>query len=79
MNQISAEPALIEQLGSLTGQTVVCDANGRALGFFSPLQNHPRVEDLQLEPPLTIAETEDLRKTRTGKPLSEILDQLGIP
>jgi DNA-binding CsgD family transcriptional regulator len=36
------------------------------------------VEDLQLEPPLSIAETEELRKSRIGKPLSEILARLGI-
>jgi hypothetical protein len=32
---------------------------------------------LQLEPPLSIAETEELRKNRTGKPLEEILGRLG--
>jgi len=36
------------------------------------------VDDLQLEPPLSIAQTEELRKVRTGKPLDEILGRLGI-
>jgi hypothetical protein len=37
------------------------------------------VEDLNLEPPLSIVETEELRKkNRTGKPLKEILDRLGF-
>jgi hypothetical protein len=49
------------------------------VGFFSPLRGRPRIEELQLEPPLSIAETHDLRKkNRTGKPLDEILGRLGF-
>jgi DNA-binding CsgD family transcriptional regulator len=33
---------------------------------------------LQLEPPLSIAETEELREVKSGKPLGEILTRLGI-
>ncbi len=79
MQHITVGPALVEKLGELECQVVLCDSDGRAIGFFSPLQERPRVEDLQLEPPLSIAETEELRKVRTGKPLSEILDRLGLP
>ena len=79
MHKITVEAALGRQLGEMAGQAVLCDANGRALGFFSPLQNRPRVDELQLEPPLSISETEELRKVRTGKPLSEILGRLGLP
>jgi hypothetical protein len=78
MQEITVEPALGEQLGQLEGQAVLCDANGRALGFFSPLHDRPQVGDLQLEPPLSIAETEELRKIQSGKPLSEILARLGV-
>jgi hypothetical protein len=79
MHKITVEAALGLQLGEMAGQAVLCDANGRALGFFSPLQDRPRVENLHLEPPLSISETEELRKVRTGKPLSEILGRLGLP
>jgi len=79
MHQITVETALGQKLGEVLGQVVLCDAHGRALGFFSPLQDRPRVEDLQLDPPLSIAETEELRqKNRTGKPLEEILGRLGL-
>lgn len=78
MHQIIVAADLGQQLGALAGQAVICDSSGRALGFFSPLQNHVPVEQLQLEPPLSIAETEELRKVRTGKPLNEILARLGI-
>ena len=62
MHEITVEPALGEQLGQLAGQAILCDASGRALGLFSPLHDRPPVEDLQLEPPLSIAETEELRQ-----------------
>jgi hypothetical protein len=35
-------------------------------------------EEYDLEPPLSIAETEELRKVKTGKPLNEILARLGF-
>lgn len=79
MRQIVVEPALGEQLSKAGGQTVVCDSSGRALGFFSPLPDGTRLDDLQLEPPLSIAEVEELRKDRSGKPLSVILERLGLP
>jgi hypothetical protein len=78
MEQIIIQSALGDQLAKLPGDVVVCDAEGRAIGFFSPLPSTPQVKDLQLEPPLSIAETEELRKTRTGKPLEEILGRLGL-
>jgi hypothetical protein len=78
MQEVTIEPALIEKLGQLSGQAVLCDVDGRALGFFSPMPDHPLVKDLQLKPPLSIAETEELRKNRTGKPLAEILGRWGI-
>ena len=78
MHQIIVESGLGEQLSGLDGQAVLCDASGRALGLFSPLGEQVAAKDLQLEPPLSIAETEELRKTRTGKPLEEILQRLGV-
>ena len=78
MHQITVEPILGQKLRELAGQAILCDSNGRAIGFFSPLPDRLQVEDLQLEPPLSIAETEELRKVRSGKPLSEILGRLGI-
>jgi len=79
MQLLTVESALGQKLDAMAGQVVVCDEGGRVLGLFSPIQDRPRVEDLQLEPPLSIAETEQLRKkNRTGKPLEEILGRLGL-
>jgi hypothetical protein len=78
MNQITIQSALSDQLTNVPGEVIVCDDTGRALGFFSPLPGRPRIEDLQLEPPQSIEETEALRKNKTGKPLEEILGRLGL-
>jgi|SoiMethySBSTD1v2_1073268.scaffolds.fasta_scaffold1457240_3 hypothetical protein len=79
MQQITVDPALVLKLGQLPGQAVLCDSEGHALGFFSPFKDRPKLEDLQLEPPTSIAEIEERRKQgRTGKPLSEILKRLGL-
>ena len=78
MQEVTIGQPVGDQLGQLANQVVLCDDRGRALGLFSPLPGHPRVEDLQLEPPMSIAETEKLRATRSGKPLNEILARLGI-
>jgi hypothetical protein len=78
MQQITVESNLGEKLTGTSGQVVLCDERGRVLGLFSPVLERPRVEDLQLEPPLSIEETEKLRKNRTGKPLDEILGRLGL-
>lgn len=77
MQQITIESQLGEKL-CRSGQVVFCDEGGRVLGLFSPVHGRPRIEDLQLEPPLSIEETEQLRKNRTGKPLEEILGRLGL-
>lgn len=78
MRQITVGPPVAELLSELPSQTVVCDALGRVLGFFSPVSTRPRLEDLNLEPPLSVEETEELRKkNRTGTPLEEILARLG--
>ena len=54
MNQITVGSGVVEKFGRLTGQTVVCDEQGRALGFFSPLAQATPMEILNLESPLSI-------------------------
>lgn len=78
MQEILVDSGLSDQLQGHAGQLILRGPDGTALGFFSPLPEGLRVKDLQLEPLLSIAETEELRKTRTGRPLSEILERLGI-
>jgi hypothetical protein len=78
MQKITVEAGLQQKLSEATGQTLFCDAEGHAIGIFSPIPGSLNVNDLRLEPPLSIAETEELRKDKTGKPLEEILNRLGL-
>jgi len=79
MQQITVESCLGEKLSGADEQVILCDEAGHVLGLFSPVRDRPRLDDLQLEPPLSIEETEELRKKyRTGKPLEEILSRLGF-
>ena len=77
MQHITVESSVGQKLIAAAEQTVVCDEQGRVLGLFSPVHGRPDIGDLQLEPPLSIAQTEELRKNRTGKPLEEILRRMG--
>jgi hypothetical protein len=78
MNTITIEPGLSDKLVELPGQVILCDPNGRAIGFFLPMRDRPHLKDLQLEPPSTVEEINQRRKNRSGKPLEEILNRLGI-
>lgn len=78
MRQITVETDLGKQLSAVPSQAILCDSEGRALGFFSPLKQPTDLSELQLDPPYTQAEIEQMRQNRTGKPLSEILARLGI-
>jgi hypothetical protein len=70
-----------EPASELRAQALLYDAAGRALGVFLPVAEKMRVEDLLLEPPLSIEETEVLRqraRQTPGKPLADILGRLGF-
>jgi hypothetical protein len=77
MHRITVGASIIKKFSDATQQAVVCDEEGRVLGIFSPVPGAPAVSELELEPPLSIAQTEELRKNRTGKPLEDILGRLG--
>lgn len=77
MQHITVESSVGQKLVEAVEQSLVCDEQGRVLGLFSPVLGRPDIGDLQLEPPLSIAQTEELRKNSTGKPLEEILRRLG--
>ena len=78
MKYVTIDSAVGQTLERLEGQVILCDTKGRVLGLFSPLAEGQSIEDLELETPLSIAEIEELRKNKTGKPLEEILQRLGL-
>lgn len=78
--KIRVDADLAEKLAKQRSDAVLYDDQGRALGFFSPMDKPTMLDELQLEPPISIEETEELRKRareNPGKPLEEILSRLG--
>ncbi|HMC10085.1 MAG TPA: hypothetical protein VKH44_02300 [Pirellulaceae bacterium] len=85
MQKIKVDQILGEKLVALRNQAVLHDEQGRVLGYFSPMKEPTHIEDLQLEPPYSIAEMEELRMKYAdkrpedvGKPLKEILSRWGL-
>jgi hypothetical protein len=78
MQEIIVEPTLEEKLGALSEQAIARDSQRRVLGIFSPAPDPPLLDDVQFEPPLPLAELEELHRFRSGKPLDEILARLGV-
>lgn len=79
MQIITVDSEFGAKLGAATGQMVLCDDKGHVLGYFSPSPEKPKLNDLQLESPISMEELRELQKKyRTGKPLEEILKRLGL-
>jgi hypothetical protein len=82
MPKSEVEPELAEKLATVKCDAVLYDATGRVLGFFSPMRDPTRLEDMQLEPPRIREETDELRKrarANPGRPLKEILADWVLP
>jgi hypothetical protein len=82
---IKVDQPLADKLAELKCDAVVYDDQGRALGYFSPIREPTRLDELQLEPPFSIEEMEALRlkyagkrPEEVGKPLKEILSRWGL-
>ncbi len=77
---LKVEMSLADKLAGLTCDAVLYDEQGRALGYFSPMEEPTRLDEMQLESPRSTEETEELRKrarANPGRPLKEILKELG--
>jgi hypothetical protein len=73
--QVVVESGTGERLAALPDRVMLCDSAGRTIGIFIPLADG-QCSDLDI--PLSLAESRELRKGREGKPLEEILSRLGL-
>jgi hypothetical protein len=72
MTKVLVDAATRAKFNNLEGMLEVCDETGKTLGVFHPVtESKPSVRS-----PYSREELEQLRKQRTGKPLSEILERL---
>ena len=76
---IVIEGKVLESFRSLGDQYgILCDPDGIVLGLFKLFPEQVPLSDYQFEPPYSIAEFEELRKSKSGKPLEEILKKHGL-
>lgn len=76
---IKVDQAVADKMAGLKCDAVVYDDQGRALGYFSPMREPTRMDEMHLEPPQSAEEREELRRrarANPGRPLSEILPEL---
>lgn len=74
--QVVVESTTGERLAALPDQVMLCDSAGRAIGIFIPVADAGPCSDLDI--PLSLAEIQELKKSREGKPLEDILSRLGL-
>jgi len=77
MVKVTLDSALLTQLGQVDTALEICDAGGRTVGYFHPAVNRPTVEGRPTRSPFSDEELQQRRQQRTGRPLAEILEQLG--
>lgn len=78
MTQIQLDATLKERLGDLTTRLEVCNERGEVIGNFVPSAGRERELSTLVEPTCTPEELAAWRADRTGKPLEEILQRLGL-
>ena len=71
MSRITIDPQTLAKLNGLDSLLEFCDESGRTLGYFLPPGS------LKSLSPLSDAEISRRRLQRTGRPLQEILQDLG--
>ncbi len=75
MSRVVFDASLISRLQPLSSLTEICDESGRTLGFYHPVQD--AATQPQMRSPFSQEELNVLRRQRSGRALSEILDELG--
>ncbi len=76
--KIVIDPDLLKTLSDLKGYTLLCDSTGKTLGIYKPVLEQIRGADINLESPLSPDEIQRRLQIKTGKPLEEILERLGL-
>ncbi len=72
MSKLVVDAALGEKLARAEGMLPICDLSGKVLGVFQPFYQPRDSEEAKHLSPFSDDEIEQLRKQRTGRPLSEI-------
>lgn len=77
MGKIIADDQLRAKLNGFHDETEICDEKGRPLAFIVPPDEYLRFKYARARERHSEAEIEELRKQRSGRPLLDILRDLG--
>jgi len=77
MTKLVVDAAFRTKLGNLEGLIEFCDQSGRTLGYFHPMVPSSGSEGAKVQSPFSEEEIQRRRQQRAGRPLREILDDLG--
>jgi hypothetical protein len=76
MTRVTVNASIRAQLHNLDAALEVCDESGQTLGYFHPIIEPGPSGGEKAASPYSDEEIEELRKQRTGRPLTEILKNL---
>ncbi len=77
MTHVTLDPALLARLQSLDRPVEFRDESGRTVGYFHPLPGPGQGSQEGIRSPFTDEELQRRRQQRTGRPLADILKDLG--
>ncbi len=77
MVKVTVDAALLAQLGQVDTALEICDADGRTVGYFHPADGRFVGQRRPIRSPFSDEELQRRRQQRSGRPLAEILEQLG--
>jgi hypothetical protein len=85
MEKVPVDKDLVAKLSALKDEAILCDEQGRTLGYFSPAEAPMSLEEVIRTAPRSLEEIEEQMKKyagkrpeEIGKPLHEILARLGL-
>jgi hypothetical protein len=77
MVKVTLDAALLTHLNQVDTALEICDAAGQTVGYFHPAVRRPLGEGPSARSPFSDEELQARRQQRTGRPLADILEQLG--
>ena len=77
MTRVVVDAAFRSKLDDLDGLVELCDETGRILGYFHPLVQGSGSAAMKVQSPFTDEQIHQRQQQRAGRPLGEILEDLG--
>ncbi len=77
MTKLSLDQVTAATLARIDGEVELCDESGRTLGYYVAKKPTPTYDELWASCPTPLEELKRRAREETGRPLDEILRELG--